>query len=135
MKAIVKNHVIEFLLCRLRFNPIFAKIEHNVCFKKTVTINSTVSLLWIVTVFLKQTFDTSSKLLYFANQQVLKKCKNCTFKVNVLCQKQQTFYFFSIEKINFRDHFLLKNIFQLQSSAILFSNNYLKSCQIFVDST
>ena len=28
-----------------------------VCFKKTVTIHSTVSLLWIVTIFLKQTLD------------------------------------------------------------------------------
>ena len=30
----------------------------NVCFKKTVTIHSTVSQLWIVTVFLKQTLIT-----------------------------------------------------------------------------
>ena len=40
--------------------PYFWLALHNVCFKNTVTIHSTVWLLWIVTVFLKQTLDIIS---------------------------------------------------------------------------
>ena len=32
-------------------------LEGNVCFKKKVTIHSSDAVLWIVTVFLKQTLD------------------------------------------------------------------------------
>ena len=39
-------------------NHYHPRVLTEVCFKKTVTINSTVSLLWIVTVFLSQTLHT-----------------------------------------------------------------------------
>ena len=51
----------------LRSIDSYIQILCNVCFKKTVTIHSIVSVLWIVTVFLEQTLDSKKRKVPFQN--------------------------------------------------------------------
>ena len=61
--------------------------------------------------------STSSKeivVFYEYNElRFVKKCQNCTFKVDFLCQKStESFWiFFSLMNINLGDHFLIKTFF------------------------
>ena len=49
----------------------------------------------------------------YGEHRFVKKCRNCTFKVNFLCQKPTEFFQkkFSSKNINLGEHFLLKTFF------------------------
>ena len=49
-------------LCKYEFDS--SAIQNNVCFKKIVTIQSSDTLLWIVTVFLKQKLKLDFQFLF-----------------------------------------------------------------------
>ena len=52
---LVPNTIAPQTFGPLQWVPLYKQSPTNVCFKKTVTIHSSHAVLWIVTVFLKQT--------------------------------------------------------------------------------
>ena len=64
----------------------------------------------------------------------IKKCQNCTFKVNFGCQKSTDFFQKknSSKNINLGDHLLLKTFFSRLNFESL---NFLKLCPIFDELT
>ena len=96
--------------------------RRNMYFRK-INIHNSVSLVvefyrrWVLKCKLFAQESTSSKEIVFRQScdelGFVKKCRNCTFNVNCLCQKLTEFFQKkkSFKNINLGDNFFVKNIF------------------------